>query len=516
MTGGSGPTDRPSDGAPAPGAGASALITRRSVLAGAAVAAGSAAAGGAVGWWAADKSSSRRSSPYQRRVDVVVVGGGIAGLTAARNLVKAGRSVVVLEALSRVGGRMVRRSVAEGGWVDLGGQWAGPTQHRLLALSDELGLKRFPSYYGGEGIVAFDGIAGRFKGDISTVRGLPGQRSPAPAGAVHDAERGTAALATLARSVSPGQPWTAPRATALDRQTVADWLQRNVRTGFGRFVIANEGVFNSSGGTLDEVSLLHLLFEMRANPHGERPDSDLYFGGAGQIPLILARQLGDRVAVKAAVRAISQDSSGVTVTTAAGRFRAGHVIVAIPPTLAGAISYDPPLPARRLQLGQRMPLGTLAKVHAVYPTAFWRPLGLSGSAVGTLPTVQATADSSPPDGKPGILTGFVAGQGALSWATRPWAQRRQTVLADYRTYFGSRASSPVDYVEAVWPANPFAGGAFNAFMPPGVWTGYGPALRAPIGRIHWVGAETATRWYGYFDGAISSAEREVGAILGKT
>ena len=44
-------------------------------------------------------------------------------------------------------------------------------------------------------------------------------------------------------------------------------------------------------------------------------------------------------------------------------------------------------------------------------------------------------------------------------------------------------------------------------MPPGAWTDYGPALRAPIGPIHWAGAETATVWNGYMDGAVGPAGR---------
>jgi monoamine oxidase len=147
--------------------------------------------------------------------------------------------------------------------------------------------------------------------------------------------------------------------------------------------------------------------------------------------------------------------------------------------------------------------------------ASWRQAGLSGVAIGTLSTVQATADSSQPSGTPGILTGFVAGNGALRWAALSADQRRHAVLADYTGYFGGRAEAPVEYVEAIWPSTPFDGGAYNAFMPPGGWTGYGPALRAPVGRIHWAGTETATRWYGYFDGAISSTEREVPAILSR-
>ena len=47
-----------------------------------------------------------------------------------------------------------------------------------------------------------------------------------------------------------------------------------------------------------------------------------------------------------------------------------------------------------------------------------------------------------------------------------------------------------------------------------MWTQYGHALSAPVGRIHWAGAETASRWNGYMDGAISSGRRAADEILG--
>ena len=76
------------------------------------------------------------TTPESRECDVVVVGAGFAGLTAARRLQQEGRSVVVLpEARDRVGGRILNHTFADGTIVELGGQWVGPTQDRVLALA---------------------------------------------------------------------------------------------------------------------------------------------------------------------------------------------------------------------------------------------------------------------------------------------------------------------------------------------------------------------------------------------
>ena len=95
-------------------------------------------------------------------VDVVVVGAGFAGLTAARRLQQEGRSVVVLEARDRVGGRTLNHTFGDGTVVELGGQWVGPTQDRVLALADELGIGTFPSYEEGDHLLGVDGGARRW------------------------------------------------------------------------------------------------------------------------------------------------------------------------------------------------------------------------------------------------------------------------------------------------------------------------------------------------------------------
>ena len=150
---------------------------------------------------------------------------------------------------------------------------------------------------------------------------------------------------------------------------------------------------------------------------------------------------------------------------------------------------------------------------AVYPRAFWRDEGLSGTATGDLPTVQFVADSSPPGGRPGILASFIAGTRAVELGMATAERRRRAVLADFAGYFGRRAARPAQFIDVNWPAQPWTGGAFTAYLPPGVWTGYGPALRQPVGRLHWAGTETATRWPGFFDGAVRSGEDVAGAIL---
>src|SRR5919198_3077361 len=91
----------------------------------------------------------------EREADVAVVGAGLAGLCAARDLLAGGASVVVLEARERVGGRLLNEEIGDGKIVEVGGQWVGPTQDRVLALADELGLETFATFGDGDNLIEY-------------------------------------------------------------------------------------------------------------------------------------------------------------------------------------------------------------------------------------------------------------------------------------------------------------------------------------------------------------------------
>jgi monoamine oxidase len=112
------------------------------------------------------------------------------------------------------------------------------------------------------------------------------------------------------------------------------------------------------------------------------------------------------------------------------------------------------------------------------------------------------------------MLGFIEGEAARYWGQQTPAARKAAVLSNFVTYFGQEAGSPREFIEMNWSEEPWTRGCYVGYTPPGVLLDYGPAIRAPVGRIHWAGTETATYWNGYMDGAVRSGERAAQEVLG--
>ncbi|MGZ4218375.1 MAG: flavin monoamine oxidase family protein [Solirubrobacteraceae bacterium] len=475
-------------------------ISRREALTGAAAA----AASGAIADVASAAAKARGRGPT-RRVDVVVVGAGLAGLTAATDLDRAGHTVAVLEARDRVGGRTLNHPVGHGKEIEVGGEWVGPGQDRVLARASAHGIKTFKTFTRGAQVLDYAGKVTHFTGVIP----------PLPEPDATDFGQLLSKIVALQNTVPLDKPWTAANAAGLDAQTLETFKLANSSTPGARFVfdLATKAILAAEPR---DVSLLHAMFYFHsgngvlnlASTSGGAQDSR-FVGGSQLVSILMAQRLGDRVFLRTPVRRISYDGRGATVETDSGNWRARRVIVAMAPMLA---DYEPALPPLRDGLTQRLPQGSVIKYQAVYPTPFWRAQGLNGYANSDRSPVSVTFDNSPPDGKPGVLLGFVEGADARRLWRQSAAARRRAVLGWFQRLFGTRAPRPTTLIERNWSADPWTRGCYAGYMPPGVWTDFGTALRAPIGPLHWAGTETAEIFNGYMDGAVRSGERAAAEV----
>lgn len=445
-------------------------------------------------------------------VDVVVVGAGLSGLSAARALVAAGRTVVVLEARDRVAGRNNGQVLGNGVPIEMGGQWIGPTQTAVLELVDELGLELFPGYVDGDGLTIYRGAVTRY-GDWSF--GLDDETGA-------EVGRMVRRLEELARTVSLSSPWLTDRAAELDGMTVAEWVRAGTDHP-GAIAFWDTLVPGLLCAEPHEVSLLHFLFYVKSGDSlktlfstaGGAQDARV-LGGTHQISERMAAQLGTAVRLNCRVHSIRQDETGVRVGYEGGEVRATHAIVTLPPALAGRLHYAPPLPPARDALTQQMPMGSVIKIQVVYPTPFWREDGLNGVVMSMDDALSVTSDNSPPDGSCGIIVGFFEGEHARRAGALSVDQRRKLALDMLVKAFGPQAAEPLEYVDKDWTAEEFTRGCYGGRLGAGVWTQYGSALAEPCGRIHWAGSETSDIWNGYMDGAVRSGRRAAAEVLGAT
>jgi monoamine oxidase len=448
--------------------------------------------------------------------DVCVVGAGFAGLAAARQLVAGGARVVVLEARHRVGGRTWNREMPDGLSVSVGGTWLGVGQDRMFQLCKDVGVDTYEQFGHGDHLLRLDGTNVRYRGSTVPKRYLVGLSTYALA---------VRRLSRMADRLPLERPWDASDADELDARTLSEWMRSrlNVPSKLGRELIQMAmGVLFSTDPA--ELSVLGALVLARGGAGSARgfeyytdstlTETHLIDGDPPAVADRIAAELGDVLHLGRPVRAISQSDAGVEVHTDELVVAAERVVVATPPVLASRIAFEPALPPGHHHLLLRMVPGAAIRVITTYSEPFWREDGLCGESADPRSPVVITIDQCPMEGTPGVLSSYAFGPEALRLAHLHAPRRRAEWLGELVKRFGPAAGEPTGYLETDWSEEEWSQGGMISHFAPGVLTTYGVALREPVGRIHWAGAERATEMHGLIEGAVRSGERAARELLG--
>lgn len=441
--------------------------------------------------------------------DVVIIGAGPSGLTAAYELRKAGKTVAVLEARDRVGGRTWSQDM-DGATIEIGGQWISPDQSALYALIEELGIETFERHKEGASVyVAQDGAR--------TV--YTGEDFPVGESTVMEMNRLIAEMDRLTAEVDPDAPWEHPRAEELDKISFHHWLRS---ISGDELACNNVGLF-IAGGMLTKPAhtfsaLQALLMSSSAGSFSNLVDEDFILdrrivGTMQGVSIALAERLGGDVFLDNPVLALDWSEAGVTAHGKDVSVKAKKVIIAVPPNLYSRISYNPPLPRRQHVTHQHQSMGLVIKVHAVYPTPFWRAEGLSGTCFGPSSIVQEVYDNTYQGESTGTLVGFISDTQADAMFELGEAERKEAILKGIAEFLGDQALTPQVFYLSDFAAEEWTRGAYATSYDLGGLFRFGPDQNKNVGPIYFSSSDLAGEGYQHVDGAVRMGRRTAARIV---
>lgn len=450
--------------------------------------------------------------------DVIIVGAGISGLTCAYRLQQNGVQARVLEAATRVGGRMfsLRNHFPDGQLTELGGEFFDSDHRAILGLAGELGVPIIDLAY----VNGTQGNAYWFGGKlIPTDTHLIDAFRPVAAKIVEQ---------TGEDGEGCGVDWKNHplQGVALDKMSISQWLQEN-RIASPIADILKVAYTGEYGLDPDEQSALNLVCLIGTEPGtyellGESDERFHAAEGNDVIPQRLAQRLEREVELGTQLVRLGRASDGryeLTVQrgTATDVLKAETVVISLPFTVLRQVEIAPALqeelpPAQR-QAIRELGYGTNAKLICGFGRRVWAEKGFTGATFSDLGYQSCWETSRGQAGTHGLLTNFLGGKAGVALADGSEGDHAKTFVGQADKLFpGVAKAFTGEAVRFTWPAYKYTQGSYTCYKP-GQYQAFAGAEGLATGGLHFCGEHTSGNYSGFMNGGVESGERVAREVL---